>query len=71
VINRKVISGFLKVLENVDAGVMQYRIIGVLKRDINPLAITPVLQYSNTAKLIQLYTTVTLFWFIDPKQIDA
>jgi hypothetical protein len=35
-------------------GVMEYWSVGVLKKDIKPLAITPVLQYSNIAKPIQI-----------------
>jgi hypothetical protein len=64
-INKKVILRSPKVLENVDAGVSAVFTlrrdygktgwsIGVLKKNIKPLAITPVLQYSNTAKLSEI-----------------
>jgi hypothetical protein len=33
-------------------GVMEYWSVGVLKQNIKPLAITPILQYSNTPKPI-------------------
>jgi hypothetical protein len=33
---------------------MEYWRVGVLKKGIKPSAITPLLQYSNTAKLIQI-----------------
>jgi hypothetical protein len=39
-----------KVFESLGPGVMEYW--SVKKKDINPLAITPTLHYSNTPKLI-------------------
>ena len=39
------------------------------KKDINPLAITPTLQYSNTPKLIEIKSPqkwIAFYWVIDP-----
>jgi hypothetical protein len=47
-INKKVTLRLAKVLENVDAGVLECWSIGVLKKDVKPLAITPLLQYGET-----------------------
>jgi hypothetical protein len=47
-INKKVIPELSKVLENVDTRVLEFWSIGVLKKDIKPLAITPVLQCGET-----------------------
>jgi len=51
-INKKVILRLPRVLENLGTGVMEYW--SVDKKGINPLTITPTLQYSNTPKLIEI-----------------
>jgi hypothetical protein len=40
-----------KVLESLGLGVLEYW--SVEKKDINPLVIAPILQYSNTPKLLK------------------
>jgi hypothetical protein len=47
-INEKVILRLSKALETLDLGVLEYWSIGVLKKDVQPLAITPLLQYPET-----------------------
>ena len=48
-------------------GVMEYW--SVEKKDVNPIAITPTLQYSNTPKLVELKNTDTGYrlWGSKPK----
>jgi len=43
-------------LERLDRGVLESWSIGVLKKDVNPLAIAPSLQYSNTPKSFGIKT---------------
>jgi len=50
--NKKEILRFPKVLESFGPGVLEYW--SVVKKNINPLVITPTLQYSNTPKLIEI-----------------
>ena len=53
--HKKVNFKVVKVLEYLGPGVMEYW--GVDKKAINPLIITPTLQYSNTPKLIGIETS--------------
>ena len=48
--NEKVILRMPKALSSLGPGVLEYW--SVKKKDINPLAITPTLQYSNAPKSI-------------------
>ena len=50
--NEKVILRLPEVFESVDLGVMEYW--SIEKKDIEPLAITPTLQYSNAPKLNEI-----------------
>jgi hypothetical protein len=47
-INKKVILGLPKVLENVDAGVLEYRSIEKRHQTFSHYSITPVLQHGET-----------------------
>jgi len=51
-INKKIILRVPKVLESLGHGEMQYW--SVEKKDINPLANTPVLHYSSAPKLNEI-----------------
>jgi len=45
------------ILDGIDLGVSECRSIGLLKEDIKPSAISPTLQYSNTMKLINIWSS--------------
>jgi hypothetical protein len=53
-ITNKVILRLSKAPDTLAPGVLECWSIGVLKKNIEPLAITPILQYSNTPKPIQI-----------------
>jgi hypothetical protein len=54
--NQKATPGLAIGLETFGPGVMEYRNIGVLKKDIRPLSITPILHHSSTPRIIQTET---------------
>jgi len=52
--NKKVIQSLPKVLDSLSTGVMEYWSV---EKNINPLVITPTLQYSITPRLTEIEST--------------